>query len=102
MVPEMINAGQKMSNQTLLLEMIPRIVQIMRRNGYEMPDYRVIDGRTDVPISGLPEKHAFFGYVDKGWLKNNQKIALYFYEADQLPISGRTELIDYLLGMYEN
>lgn len=94
-------ANQKISHQTLLAEIVPTIVQIMHKNGYEMAHYRVIGGHTDVPISGPPEKHAFFGYVDEGWLKGGEKIILKFYEADQLPASGRLQVIDYLLKLHE-
>jgi len=99
--PGMVMAGQITSNQAILAEIIPNIVQLMRNNGYVMPEYRVIEGRTDVSISGPPERHAFFGYVDKGWLNKDQKIVLYFYEADQLPIAGRRQVIDYLLKVFE-
>lgn len=94
-------ANQNISYQALLAEIVPTIVQIMRKNGYEMADYRVVGGHTDVPISGPPEKHAFFGYVDKRWLKGGEKIILNFYEADQLPLAGRTQVIDYLLKLHE-
>ncbi|MCX7626818.1 MAG: hypothetical protein N2Z69_00130 [Methylophilaceae bacterium] len=100
-IPGGVMANQNISHQTLLAEIVPTIVQIMRKNGYEMADYRVIGGHTDVPISGTPEKHAFFGYVDKSWLKDGEKIILNFYEADQLPLTGRVQLIDYLLRLHE-
>ena len=100
-IPEKVMSIQNISNQNLLVEIVPTIVQIMRRNGYQMANYRVNGEHTDVPISGPPEKHAFFGYVDKGWLMGSGKIVLNFYEADQLPLAGRVQLIDYLLRMHE-
>lgn len=100
-IPGEAVASQNIKLQTLLAEIVPTIVQIMRKNGYKMVDYRVVGGHTDIPISGPLERHAFFGYVDKGWLKGGEKIVLHFYEADQLPLSGRVQIIDYLLKMYE-
>lgn len=94
-------ANQTLSHQALLAEIVPAVVQIMRRNGYEMADYRVVGGHTDVLISGPSEKHAFFGYVDKGRLKDGEKVVLSFYEADQLPLAGRVQVIDYLLKLHE-
>lgn len=98
---ESARANHNVNHQTLLTEIVSTVVQIMRKNGYEMPDYRVVDGHTDVPILGPPQKHAFFGYVDKKWMNGSAKIILVFYEADLLPFAGRIQVINYLLRLHE-
>lgn len=97
-------ANQQLDDVSVLSEIVSNTVKIMRRNGYEMPEYRVrvIDGGggTDVPISGPPEKYAFFGYLEKSWLQDKRTIVLHFYEANHLPSVGRIELINYLVSLH--
>lgn len=97
-------ANQQFDDVSLLSEIVSDTVKIMRRNGYEMPEYRVsaIDGGggTDVPISGPPEKYAFFGYLEKSWLQDKRTIVLHFYEANHLPLGGRMELISHLVSLH--
>ncbi|MEZ5616212.1 MAG: hypothetical protein R3E35_13485 [Rhodocyclaceae bacterium] len=95
-----IMANQQLDDESFLSEIVSNTVKIMRRNGYEMPEYRVIDGGTDVPISGPPEKYAFFGYLEKSWLQDKRTIVLHFYEANLLPSAGRIELINYLVSLH--
>jgi len=93
-------ASQQQSDEVILSEIVSTTVKIMRRNGYEMPEYKVIDGGTDLPISGPPEKYAFFGYLEKKWLQKKPMIVLHFYEANHLPLEGRIELINYLVSLH--
>lgn len=100
LTPQITTADQNQSNEALLKEIVSATVRIMRSNGYEMPDYRVINGGTDVPISGPPEKYTFFGYLEKSWLQEKPTIVLHFYEANHLPLEGRKELINYLVSLH--
>lgn len=97
-------ANQQFDDVSLLSEIVSDTVKIMRRNGYEMPEYRVrvTDSGvgTDVPISGPPEKYAFFGYLEKSWLQDKRTIVLHFYEANRLPLGGRMELINHLVSLH--
>lgn len=95
-----ITANQKFDDESILSEIVSNTVKIMRKNGYEMPEYRVIDGGTDVPIYGPQEKYAFFGYLEKNWSREKQTIVLHFYEATLLPSEGRIELINYLVSLH--
>lgn len=108
-----IMASQQLSDESILSEIVSNTVKIMRRNGHEMPDYRVRDGSaTDVPVSGPPEKYAFFAYREgdgrtfpsvmwSRWIDIKPIYAMHFYEADQIPVAARTQLIDYLINLHE-
>ncbi len=93
-------ASQQQSDEVILSEIVSTTVKIMRRNGYEMPEYKVFNGGTDLPISGPPEKYAFFGYLEKSWLQEKPTIVLHFYEANHLPLEGRIELINHLVSLH--
>lgn len=95
-----VTANQQSDDEATLMEIVSVTVKIMRQNGYEIPDYRAINGGTDVPISGIPEKDAFFGYLDKGWFRHNSIITLHFYGATHLPEEARKELINYLVTLH--
>lgn len=97
---QIATADQKESSEALLSEIVSATVRTMRSNGYEMPDYRVNSGGTDVPISGPAEKYAFFGYSEKGRPQEKSAITLHFYEADHLPLEGRRELISHLVTLH--
>jgi hypothetical protein len=94
-------ADQRQEANTLLVKIVAETVNVMRENGYDMPGYVVRNGASDVPLSGPPEKHAFFAYVETGWIEREPTIILHFYEADQIPISARMRLIPHLIALHE-
>jgi len=101
LLPRTATANPQQNDEAILSEIILATVKLMCRNGYEMPDYRVVNGHTDVPISGPPEKYAFFGHPENEWIERKRIIVLDFYEAHKIPLSGRTQLIDYLMNLHE-
>lgn len=87
--------------QAVLAEIVPMLVTIIRKHGYEAPDYRVFDGHTDVPVSAVPATSPFFGYVRNDKLNKRQTIVLHFYQVDKLSAEARVELINYVIHVYE-
>lgn len=86
-------------------EILNRIVSetmlIMRNNGYDMPNYLVRQSKySSGPVSGPPEKHAFFAYIDSGLVTKKQKIMISMYEADKLSIEARAEWVNYILRLH--
>lgn len=93
--------NQRREAEILLVKIVSDVTKVMRKNGCDMPEYIVRDGSSDLPITARSERHTFFAYVDTGWIKNESKIVLHFYEADQIPAIARTRLISYLIDLHE-
>lgn len=85
----------------ILTRIVNETILIMRSNGYDMPNYRVVNKKhSDISIHGPLERHAFFAYIDSGLITKNQKIVVSLYEADKLPLKARTEWINYILELH--
>ncbi len=90
----------KVNYGEILSEIVDETMLVMRDNGYDMPNYRVINKRhSDISIHGPLERHAFFAYIDSG-LITRQKIIVSMYEADKLPVKARAEWIKYIIGLH--